>query len=300
MIQRTFNILSILSVLCLLSGCGETECQNGERICEDNVSKTCNGGLWTDVICQGSKPICDETYGCIGIKSTCGNGVIEGDEACDLTALAEKTCHDIFPGLVGTLSCTQDCTFDTSQCRIPECLSGSYRCQGQELLSCENGIWASSITCNDTQYCDPENKCLPIVCQESTRRCQNNTLEICVNHAYHTVMNCSDYGLKCDATSAACVQNNCSENEKQCFEQNGASSIRTCIHNAWFDVPCEPNQSCTKDIESGEFSCQTTVCRDGVHCGNNVLISCKYNLIISTLDCSKTNQICSEEQQQCL
>jgi len=53
-----------------------------------------------------------------GPQATCGNGVIEVDEACDMADLAGKTCQDVGFTL-GTLACATDCTaFDTSGCII--------------------------------------------------------------------------------------------------------------------------------------------------------------------------------------
>ncbi|MBI2100713.1 MAG: right-handed parallel beta-helix repeat-containing protein [Candidatus Vogelbacteria bacterium] len=47
--------------------------------------------------------------------AVCGNGVIEGTEQCDGTALGGQTC--VTRGFTGgTLSCTATCTFNTSQC----------------------------------------------------------------------------------------------------------------------------------------------------------------------------------------
>jgi hypothetical protein len=48
--------------------------------------------------------------------AVCGNGVVDGTEACDGEDLGEQTCADR-PGFVGgTLSCLADCQFDTTMC----------------------------------------------------------------------------------------------------------------------------------------------------------------------------------------
>ncbi len=51
-----------------------------------------------------------------GVKKTCGNGAVDGDEVCDGTKLDGKTC--VSQGLAGgTLACQADCkTFDLSGC----------------------------------------------------------------------------------------------------------------------------------------------------------------------------------------
>jgi trimeric autotransporter adhesin len=50
-----------------------------------------------------------------GSPSTCGDGVVEADEQCDDTDLAEATCQGLgFDG--GTLACTAICRYDDSGC----------------------------------------------------------------------------------------------------------------------------------------------------------------------------------------
>jgi YVTN family beta-propeller protein len=52
---------------------------------------------------------------CFVAQASCGNGNIESNEECDGQTLGEATCSSLgFSG--GTLSCTQSCEFDTSQC----------------------------------------------------------------------------------------------------------------------------------------------------------------------------------------
>jgi hypothetical protein len=52
-------------------------------------------------------------------SGVCGNGVREGDEACDGTDLGGQTCTTVTSGFVtgGTLACGPDCKFDTTDCR---------------------------------------------------------------------------------------------------------------------------------------------------------------------------------------
>lgn len=46
----------------------------------------------------------------------CGNGVLETDEKCDGLDLAGTTCTDLNVTWTGTLSCTNSCEFNTTQC----------------------------------------------------------------------------------------------------------------------------------------------------------------------------------------
>jgi hypothetical protein len=58
--------------------------------------------------------------GCVAM-SGCGNAIVETGEACDGSDLAEASCHSQGYG-GGTLHCSVDCEFDTSECSSsPEC-----------------------------------------------------------------------------------------------------------------------------------------------------------------------------------
>ena len=56
------------------------------------------------------------TSACTNNTPVCGNGVIEGAEACDGSALDGQSCTSL--GFVsGTLACSANCTFNTSACQ---------------------------------------------------------------------------------------------------------------------------------------------------------------------------------------
>jgi hypothetical protein len=86
----------------------------------------------------------------------CGNGVLEINEQCDQDAFGSATCEsEGFYG--GTLSCTSDCTLDTSQCS-GTCGDGvidaeaSEQCDGTTLppdAGCGSGV-PGSVTCSPT------------------------------------------------------------------------------------------------------------------------------------------------------
>ncbi len=51
--------------------------------------------------------------------STCGNGIVEGDEQCDGFDLDSEDCESLCDTGAGTLQCTSLCTFDFSRCDNP-------------------------------------------------------------------------------------------------------------------------------------------------------------------------------------
>ncbi|MGN1072809.1 MAG: hypothetical protein ACI4VB_08870 [Bradymonadia bacterium] len=284
-------------------GCGETECKMGERICEKNVSKTCIDGLWVSVVCENAAPVCDEIRGCVGIQATCGNGILESAESCDMSQLGGKTCDDVFPGLVGTLSCSSDCTLDTSGCRVPECEENAAECRENAVWRCTGGVWVAARTCQGTEKCDAATgTCKPSVCRDGERRCTAQTLELCVDDVWHTVVDCAESGLKCDPVAAACVQETCVEGAQMCVEDESGKNhaVAECVRNAWQATACEPGQTCTLDVESGDYRCAPKVCEEGISCDGDRLVTCRYNLITSSVNCASLGQTCSVEEKRCL
>lgn len=155
---------SILA-MCVLMGisliaCDESECSDGKRICEGNLSRTCVEGVWREVLCKDNAPICDTKMGCM--KSTaakCGNDIIETGEDCDGNAVHGKTCTDVNSALAGVLGCTAKCRFDTQACVPNECSEDERQCKGTVLQYCSNKVWKDVQDCaEDGLKCDSEQK----------------------------------------------------------------------------------------------------------------------------------------------
>ncbi len=82
----------------------------------------------------------------------CGNGVAEGEEKCDGSELRGKTCKDLGYD-TGTLKCTNQCTYDTSDCTT---LTGTPISTCQELQNIQNNLsgdyyLANDIDCSNTK-----------------------------------------------------------------------------------------------------------------------------------------------------
>jgi hypothetical protein len=78
----------------------------------------------------------------------CGNGVIEGTEACDKD---EKSCVELDAEryISGTAACSSDCTeYDTSTC-VRSCTDGSTRCLVNVLQECSERTWSDKEDCSD-------------------------------------------------------------------------------------------------------------------------------------------------------
>ncbi|MFH0830283.1 MAG: hypothetical protein V1887_03940, partial [Candidatus Aenigmatarchaeota archaeon] len=88
---------------------------------------------------------------------SCGDGLVEGTEVCDLTNLTGKTCTNMELGFTGgTLGCKADCSgFNTSQCTGPVCgdgkVNGNEQCDGTNLTggTCVGqGYTGGTLSCN--------------------------------------------------------------------------------------------------------------------------------------------------------
>jgi len=77
----------------------------------------------------------DLTINELPTNALCGNGMQEPGEQCDGSDLGTGTCENILglPGATGTLSCTDICTFDYSNCAAPYCGDGT--CNNDETCS---------------------------------------------------------------------------------------------------------------------------------------------------------------------
>ncbi|MBN2723255.1 MAG: hypothetical protein JXR95_04195 [Deltaproteobacteria bacterium] len=127
-------------------------------------------------------------------NSSCGNGVIEGTEQCDLTQMNGKSClTEGFTG--GVLECSSDCTLDVSGC-TGECQDlcspeGDTRCNGNYIETCSEAAsgclsWLSTSDCTDDGLLCDDSSGTPIctdscidACTQNERRCQGAVLQLC-------------------------------------------------------------------------------------------------------------------------
>ena len=85
--------------------------------------------------------------------TVCGNGKIEGKEACDGANLGGKTCTSA-GYTAGNLACTKQCTLDTSKCTG----CGNNKCEfGEDAILCPADC--GSTKCGDSYALDPGEQC---------------------------------------------------------------------------------------------------------------------------------------------
>lgn len=123
-----------------------SQCGNGQR----DPGELCDGDAIGDVTCSelgwfsGGTPRCNAT--CDGFDlsscdppSTCGDGQINGREACDGVAAYSTDCSRYSEQFdAGALTCTADCTFDFSSCTA----------SSQSLDYCTAAGWYGDAVCD--------------------------------------------------------------------------------------------------------------------------------------------------------
>lgn len=134
------------------------------------------------------------------IEPVCGNGEIEGAEACDGTNVADQSCESIMMGTTGALACTAQCQLDTSACvPVPD---GEYLpCDVDD--ECPAGVchlFAGNGTC--LPPCVNDNNCPDLVGADAAPFCSDGSfcLVPCMGDDTCPLgMRCDDsvYGLVC-------------------------------------------------------------------------------------------------------
>jgi len=100
----------------------------------------------------------------------CGNGIKEATEKCDGFDLGFATCENVMSiefgltGYTGAISCTDSCTFDTTQCKAPVTITSTSDNNGvSNSRSSGGGSSGGSSSSGGTQYsysntADPANE----------------------------------------------------------------------------------------------------------------------------------------------
>ncbi|MFH2010992.1 MAG: hypothetical protein ABI333_30615 [bacterium] len=127
----------------------------------------------------------------------CGDAVADTGEGCDGADLAQQTCSDISPFNHGTLSCASGCTLDTSQC---------YQCGNSTIEpgeDCEGGNLAGG-TCSSVAGLSDGTLACTGACAYDTAGCWE-----CGNGAIEASEVCDQGAGNCNDSAACTCATNC-------------------------------------------------------------------------------------------
>ncbi|MCP3961399.1 MAG: hypothetical protein GY719_26430 [bacterium] len=235
---------------------------------------------WDTQICSYSFPSC-------GVSQTCGNNVIEGNEACDGTDLGGQSCGD-FGCSGGALACNGSCTgFDTSGCTGCSPCNNNGTCEsGEDCNNCPNDCVSgtgSGAVCGNG-ICESGNG---ETCQTCSADCNGKTggkpsTRFCCGSADSLAPNgcgdnrCTSGGFQCTEVpvsggSFCCGDLTCDSGE-DCGNCALDCTIGAEVCTGGIDEDCDAAVDCSDSECSSDPACQTQCadvgesCRDDVDC----------------------------------
>ncbi len=123
---------------------GMTKCNTSNQKCEKpaatpECAKDDDCASRTDgkIKCNSSTGVCYNDQA----QASCGDKIMNGNEACDANDLGDKTCASVGALPAGKLKCTDECTLDTSECF--ECIDDSF---------CAGNVDGNTV-CGDDHVC---------------------------------------------------------------------------------------------------------------------------------------------------
>ncbi len=248
------------------SACGNGAIDGAEECDGTNLDgQTCEslgyagGDLSCLADCTFDKSACEE--------AACGNGAIDGAEACDGPDLGSATCDSLGYAGGGTLGCTGECAYDTSDCS--SCGDGTIdageECDGAALGSADcttRGFTGGTLACDATCGFD-ESGCFDAVCGDATAEgsedCDGSDLR---------GSDCTDVGFV--AGSLSC-NGDCTLNIAACHNCGNGSveGIEQCDGAALGGADCTTlgftsgTLGCTSSCDYDTSSCVTAACGNG-------------------------------------
>ena len=238
---------------------------------------------------------------CVGDEDCPPGEKCGADHSChvEYQCLSDKDCKDFDmvcdkdAGICVQCLASDDCDseqycFD-SYCIDDVCTAGEARCEGMDVVACndegsEEGV---TETCTDTQYCE-EGECHTQVCPPGKLYCEDNLLLTCdpVGKEIIETVDCEEEEKVCH--QGECTEQNCEPNSTWCHDDFTAAA---CLQDGMSNTlaPCGSDSYC----EDG--NCKPQVCDAGsVFCDDEVSKVCnaKGSAIDSEEDCQAKQQHC--------
>ncbi|MBN2724586.1 MAG: SBBP repeat-containing protein [Deltaproteobacteria bacterium] len=167
--------------------CGDGHLDEGEECDTDQFAQSScetlglgSGTLKCTDLCRIDTSLCTNQ------QQFCGDGVITGDEECDLQNLGGASC--LTSGFYsGSISCNSDCTLNTENCegRCGDSIiqEGFEDCEGSDLNDMDCGLlgyYGGLLVCNsdctfNLSSCEASGKCGDGIIQETMEECDTDT-----------------------------------------------------------------------------------------------------------------------------
>lgn len=195
-----------------------------------------------------------ETHASCPDDCTCGDGLLDVGEECDGTRFGGATCASLGEG-PGALTCTAECTIDTSSCGGGNCgndkIDPGEDCDGTDLgdATCtSSGFGAGDIACGSNCKYDYTACCNNECPDSSATQCSGDTIQTCVDSGTGCMIwqdgtDCSATGEFCadDGSGAVCGCNDtCVVDSGRC---NG-DVVETCQEQANGCLDWSATESC--------------------------------------------------------
>lgn len=215
--------------------------------------------------------------------AVCGDGIIQNNEKCDMTNLAQRTCEsELGSGAIGTLRCNATCNgFDTSGCTINTCGNGALEknetCDGALLngWTCENQVGTGSTgspKCNATCTGYENGSCTPAAtCGDG----KLDTGEDCDKTAFkNNITSCKAYNSALYASGNLTCTNACTIDTGNCVKTASAQCGNNLIEAGEIcDGQNFGGKTCVSEL-SNQSASGTLRCTNS--CKNIDTSSCEY------------------------
>ena len=239
--------------------CDKTLYAGSKTACADWDSKYTSGKVSCNSDCTVSFAACSEAP-----VEVCGNGILEGSEACDLNAFPDNktACADWDSKYTsGNVSCTRSCTVDFANCsEAPVETCGNGVLNGDE--ACDLNAFADNKTACadwDSKYTSGNVVCNPN-CTVDFANCSEAPVETCGNGVL-------DGDEACDLNAFADNKTACADWDSNYVDGNvGCNDNCTVDFSACVEAPAETCGNGVLDINEpcdfNAFAGNKTACAD--------------------------------------
>ncbi len=246
------------------------------------------GTLFCDNNCNYDTSLCQVDENTSTNNSVCGNNIVEAGESCDGTDLNGLTCLDFDTFLPGSVTCLDDCTYNTTTCDVDTNQTTGGVCGNGNVESpeqCDDGNTNVGDGCNSV--CQTETN--------STGVCGNGILDLgeqCDDSNTNNGDGCDatcdvEDGWQCNGMPSQCTAELCGDNivagNEECDDGNtvngdGCNSVCETESSGSGgggggrgSGSCTPQWECTEWSDCGYFSgTRTRECTDKRNCRTDV------------------------------